>query len=153
VVRNPFAPPAARLEDRSESRVLVPVIVGLLGGMASWLAAGKLSAWSFPNVWHPYSMAGYSMPTLIRVILPFVLVYAVSGTVLALSRAKPWWTPWPALMAGTIAWIVGHALFVPVQGLRYAFGVLSRDIFWAALFTGSAFFLLISYWRRSRSAK
>jgi hypothetical protein len=130
--------------------VFVPVVVGLLGGVASWLVAMKLSIWSWPNVWGNYSAALHGVPTLIRQILPFVVVYAVSGIAMALLRATPWWAPWPAWMAGTIGWIVGHALTIPIQGMRFALGILSREIFWAALITGSVFFLWISLRRKRR---
>ena len=148
MARNPFTAPAARLDIAPTPRVFLPLLVALVGGVASWIVALRLSGWSWEHFWLPMMKAGFSPPFVVREVLPFILVQGLFGTAMAFLSARPWWVPCPALLIGIALWVVVSALMVPFQGMAFALGIFQRDIFWVAIVAGSAAFLLTSRLRR-----
>jgi hypothetical protein len=152
MARNHFAPPVARLEEEPTSRFLLPMLASLLAGVASWVLALKASGWAFPNLWRPLAEIGYSTPTILRVIVPFIVVPAAFVAAISLLRARPWWAPWPAFLLGIVLCVIGRVL-VFSQGMAFAFGIFQREIFWAAVLASSLLFLLFTRAKRARSNK
>lgn len=150
MARNPFAPPAARLHEEPENRILVPVLVALLAGIASWFAALKAMRWSYQHYWLPAAEAGRPPHPMLDTVISVGIVYALFGAAMALVRAKPWWTPWPAFLIGIVLCIFGRAWPFP-RGMAFLLDVLPGHFFLTGVVASSATFLVISRYIRSRS--
>jgi hypothetical protein len=149
---DPYSPPTARLQEESELHLFWPVLLALLGGMASWLAALKSMRWAYQQFWLPALEAGHPIPGQLDTILAVGAVYAVFGAAIALLRAKPWWAPWLAFFVGTVTCIAARGWPFP-RGMTFLGDVLLGHIFLSGVVAGSASFLLVYRYVTARSNK
>ena len=144
MAHNPYAAPTARLQEAPESRIFFPMLAALLAGVASWLALLKTAQWTYRQ---------HVMPSIEGdILLPAIVVYAAFGVAIALLRAKPWWTSWPAFVMGIVLCILGRHWPFP-DGMMVVLGFYRHDAFLTAVVASLTSFVLISRRERSRSNK
>jgi hypothetical protein len=148
-----YAPPIARVGDGPESRILWPLLIALLAGVASWLAAIASMKWAYQQFWLPSLEAGRPIPGQLDTVLAVSAVYGAFGAAIAFLRVKPWWTPLPTFLTGTVIYIGLRGWFSSRGMATFLVDVLLGHIFLSGLVASSASFFLVSRSITARSNK
>ena len=151
MTHDPYSPPIARLEEDPEPRILWPLLIALLAGVASWLAALTSMRWAYQQLWLPSLEAGHPIPGQLDTVLAVSAVYAAFGAAMALLRVKPWWAPLPTFLTGTLIYIVVRGWLF--SRTSFLIDVLLGHIFLSGVVASSASFLLVSRYITARSSK
>ena len=151
MTHDPYSPPISRLEEDPEPRILWPLLIALLAGVASWLAALTSMRWAYQQFWLPSLEAGHPIPGQLDTVLAVSAVYAAFGAAMALLRVKPWWAPLPTFLTGTLIYIVVRGWLF--SRTSFLIDVLLGHIFLSGVVASSASFLLVSRYITARSNK
>ena len=153
MTHDPYAPPIARVSDGAEPRNIRPLLIALLAGVASWLAAIASMKWAYQQFWLPSLEAGHPIPFLLDAVLAVSAVYAAFGAAMALLRVKPWWAPLPTFLIGTVIYIVVRGWFSSRGIGTFLVDVLLGHIFLSGVVASTTAFLLVSRYFTARSNK